>query len=454
MIARLRHALHRRKQPLRYAYLKTLLSTQNMGPEAALKKQQHDLECMVRFAAARVPYYGETLAPFLHRDGIDLSRLPILSKDDVVGRLDDLLVREADHRRVKRGHTGGSTGKPVEFWYDDDKHELMRAGMMRSYMLSGWRPGQKILNFWGARQDVGADGVFGSQLGDFIAAERTIAAHEYTDAQLHDWARVIQSYHPVLLQGYPSVLGEVARLVLNLRLVMPKTLIGVYSTAEVLTQGQRERMEQAFGCKVFNQYGSREIPNIGCECRHGNMHVFTDMVYLESVDTEGEDRLLVTSLTNRLMPFIRYDIGDTGRLLEGGCDCGLPFPLMAMNVCRQNDLIRMRSGKAVHPSYFNRLLYGMTQIRQYQWLQRDRDSLELNVVTDRPLSPETHASLELQLRSEVEADLVLNINYLDHIPKTSSGKHRFVIGMAEHAGYGETAHRELWNIAGAPTLGR
>jgi hypothetical protein len=40
-------------------------------------------------------------------------------------------------------------------------------------------------------------------------------------------------------------------------------------------------MEQAFGCKVFNQYGSREIPNIACECRLGNMHVFTDMVYAE-----------------------------------------------------------------------------------------------------------------------------------------------------------------------------
>lgn len=34
----------------------------------------------------------------------------------------------------------------------------MRAGMTRSYMMSCWRPGQKSLNFWGARQDIKAGG--------------------------------------------------------------------------------------------------------------------------------------------------------------------------------------------------------------------------------------------------------------------------------------------------------
>ena len=90
----------------------------------------------------------------------------------------------------------------------------------------------------------------------------------------------------MLLQGYASVLAEVARVVIDQRMPMPQTLIGVYSTAEVLDDSQRQLMQQAFGCKVFNQYGSREIPNIACECRHGNMHVFTDMVYLESVPLE------------------------------------------------------------------------------------------------------------------------------------------------------------------------
>ncbi|MGO9445479.1 MAG: phenylacetate--CoA ligase family protein [Thiobacillaceae bacterium] len=438
MINRLRNRLHRYQRPARYRHLETLLHSQGMCGEALLKKQQQDLADIVTYAAANTRYYAEAFRPFLANGRFTITDLPALHKEDVARHLDDLLTQEVSCNVVKVGHTGGSTGKPLSFYYDDAKHELMRAGMMRSYMLSGWAPGQKILNFWGAQQDVAPGGVFGapfynltSLLCDFAAAERTIAAHEYTERQLIDWGRFVQSYQPVLLQGYASVLAELARVVIKTRMPMPRTILGVYTTAEVLNDWQRTLMESAFGCKVFNQYGSREIPNIACECRCGNLHVFTDMVYLESLNLDNEDRLLVTSLTNRLMPFIRYDIGDSGRLRDGECACGLPFPMMEMTMCRQNDLIRTKTGKTIHPSYFNRLLYGQTQISRYQWVQRELDTMALNLVTTEKLGDEMLASLCEQIRRDIDPDMRLEVNYLNDIPRTTSGKHRFVIGLGQ-----------------------
>ena len=426
---RLRHWLHRRQRPERFALLDGLLRNQAMGREQVLRKQRDDLARIVRFAADNTDYYAEKFAAALAREAVepDIGGLPILSKDDVIRRMPDLLARHADPGSVKIGHTGGSTGKPLAFYYDDAKHELMRAGMCRSYMMSGWLPGQKILNFWGARQDTQIGGVFGAGYGDFVAAEKTIAAHEYTEARLGEWAAGIRAYRPVLLQGYASILTELARFIVNNKIAMPASLLGVYSTAEVLNGWQRELMEQAYGCKVFNQYGSREIPNIACECRQGNMHVFTDMVWLESLPLGGEDRLIVTSLTNRLMPFIRYDIGDSGRLKEGGCACGSPFPLMEMGMCRQNDLIRTPGGKSVHPAYFNRLLYGLTQIEQYQFVQTEPGRIVLNVVSASALDPGILAVLQQSIRRDVDGQMGLELNYVDEIGRTVSGKHRFVI---------------------------
>jgi len=423
MLESLRRTLHRRQRPARYAQLADLLEHHRLTPAQVREKQSDDLARIVAFAREHVPYYRECLA------GISsFADLPILTKPDVVEHLDELRADGADRSEARIGHTGGSTGKPLAFWYDEAKHELMRAGMMRSYMGSGWRPGQKILNFWGARQDTVAGGVFGTGWSDFIAAERTIAAFEYTERQLREWADCIRRYRPVLLQGYASILAELARFVIDERIAMPRSLIGVYSTAEVLEDSQRELMERAFHCKVFNQYGSREIPNIACECRHGNMHVFTDMVHLESTDDE---RLLVTSLTNRLMPMIRYENGDSGRLLDGKCDCGWPFPLMAMGMCRQNDLIRTPGGRTVHPAAFNRLLYGMTQIRQYQWRQTAPDRMLLSVVASPMLSDEWVAGLQAGIHAEVDAGMTLEVRHLDAIPRTASGKHRFVIGLGQ-----------------------
>jgi phenylacetate-CoA ligase len=425
MFRSLRPWLHRRRYPERYAQLEVLLRNQTLSRAQLRLKQQVDFADIVAFAAANVPYYAERLSKHP-------GEIPLLEKDAVRERLDDLLTRDAEKSQVKLGHTGGSTGKPLAFWYDAAKHELMRAGMMRGFMMSGWRPGQKVLNFWGARQDVAAGGVFGlgSAWSDFIAAEKTIGATEFSAAKLYQWARFIQRYQPMLLYGYASAMSELARFILAGKMAMPRTLIGVYSTAEVLTDTQRDLMQQAFGCKVFNQYGCREVPNIAWECRHGNLHVFSDLVYLESVPTEGEDALIVTSLTNRLMPFIRYNLGDSGRLLDGECACGSPFPLMEMGMCRQNDLIRTRAGKNIHPGFFTHLLDGQKSVRQFQWVQRDLDRLTLNLVASEPLSSATLAALTAKIRLKMEAEVTLEVNMLDEIPRTVSGKHRFVIGMA------------------------
>lgn len=291
-------------------------------------------------------------------------------------------------------------------------------------MWAGWKPGQKVLNFWGARQDIQHGNSLIKQYQEYVSAEKTIAAYEYTEAQLGLWAKAIFQYQPVLLQGYASILGALARYILGQKIIIPGGLLGVYSTAEVLYQEQREQMERAFGCKVFNQYGSREIPNIACECQHGNQHIFTDMVYLESI---AEDRLIVTSLTNRVMPLIRYDIGDAGKLKEDDCPCGSPFSMMEMGLCRSNDLIKTRSGKSIHPAYFNGLLYGQTDIQQYQYIQEKYDVLTLNIVSQSNLSKEKIDALQSRIHHDIDKALRLEVNHANEIPRSASGKHRFVI---------------------------
>ena len=424
----LRDWLHRRRHRERFALLDELLGNQALSREQLLRKQREDLAGIVAFAVGNTDYYAERFAGIsgIEERRIAVADFPILRKEDVIANRDALLARGADRSRVSIGHTGGSTGRPLAFYWDAAKHELMRAGMMRSYMGSGWRPGQRIVNFWGAAQDIRHGGL-AKRLGEIITGEKTLGAREYDEQQLHEWAAFVRSRRPVLLQGYASILAALTRFVIDKRLAMPATLVGVFSTAEVLTGEQRELMERAFSCPVFNQYGSREIPNIACECRHGNMHVFTDMVYLESVNLADEDRLIVTSLSNRLMPMIRYDIGDSGRLKEGACDCGSPFPLMEMGLCRRNDLIHTRGGKRIHPSYFNGLLYGMSQIREYQFVQSEPDRITLNVVASPRLDAAAENALQQRIHREVDAGMTLEVNHVDAIRRAASGKRRFVI---------------------------
>ena len=422
MTYHLKYALQRHLNRERYRLLDELLHNQTLSKAQLLDKQARELADIIRFAFDHSPYYREKYAALPE---LAPATLPILRKDEVIRHRDAMVTQELDKSLLKIGSTGGSTGVPVSFYYDNHKSQLMRAGMCRSYMLSGWQPGQKILNFWGARQDIRSS--IKQRLRDFIAAEQTIPAYQHSEAQLQQWATSIRTYRPILLQGYASILAAVARHIDDNRIPLPDTPIGVYSTAEVLYDWQRELMERVFRCKVYNQYGSREIPNIACECRLGNLHVFTDMVYLESCLIDGEDRIILTSLTNRAMPFIRYENGDSGRLREDDCACGSPFPLMEIGLCRSNDHIRTRHGKRFHPSFFTQLLYGLKDIRQYCFIQETPEKINLQLVTPTPLEREIENLLRARIRTEVAEEMVLEISYLPEIERTTSGKHRFVI---------------------------
>ncbi len=428
MIPRLKHALHRWRRPERYRMLRQLLRNQGLDAVALQLKQQRDLQAMVRHAVAHSPYYrGKYAAAPRDRNGdYRIDRLPILRKDEVLAERERILCDDADPARVKLGHTGGSTGTPLGYYYDVAKHELMRACVARSYTWTGWRPGQKVLNLWGARQDLNGPGL-GQRLDGFIQAAETIGAYEYTEEHLERWTRRIRSWRPVIVQGYPSIIAELGRFMRNTGVEPPPSVIAVYTTAEVLYDAQRALISQAFGCKVYNQYGCREIPNVSVQCPAGNQHILSDMAHVETLEIEGEQRLILTALTDYTFPFIRYEVGDSGRLKAGACPCGRPFPLMDMGPCRSNDLIRTPAGKKIHPSRLNRLLDGLEGIRQYQFVQPALDRISLRLVRNAPLPDATAASLKARLREITHPQMHLQLEYPQQIERSRSGKHRFVI---------------------------
>ena len=427
-MARLKSLVHRRARPLRYRLLKPLLAHEALSAEQLQHYQQQQFDAMVRFAIRHTDYYRHSYQGIAGPD-FDPAELPVLTRQAVVERRDALVAGGPGQAGLKLAYTGGSTGKPLAYYYNDEKTEQMRAGMMRSYRWAGWRPGDKVLNFWGGRQDIRKPRKPGDRLRRYAAAEQTLGTYEFTETDLLDWARHVQSWKPVLLQGYASVLAELARFVRHHNMCMPATIKGVFTTAEVLYDWQRAAIESAFSCTVFNQYGSREVPNIGLQCTHGNFHVFSDLVKLESMPVDGEHRLLVTSLTNRVMPMIRYELGDLGRLREGQCSCGSPFPLLSLDVCRKNDLIVTPGGRRIYPAYFVHLLDGHSGIGQFQFVQTGPGSIVLKLCARQDVVDLVGRALQSRLQTDLGSDMSFQVERVAAIPRSRSGKHRFVTGM-------------------------
>lgn len=425
----LSYYLYRSIKRDRFARFDTLMRQEKKSRTALMEEQTRGLNDLIDLARQKTDFYSEKYGDVKKNSSgqYDIESLPILRKEDVVCNSERMIVSDYSPSALYRGKTGGSTGKPVAFYYDNNTVETMLAGAYRCYTWAGWKPGEKVLHLWGAGHDINGSNKIKQWLSSWITSESTIGAYEYNEENLKQWVKNICRYRPVIIHGYASILAELANYIIDKNLYVPANIKAVFSTAEVLYEGQRKVIENAFSCKVFNQYGSREIPNIACECSHGNFHTFTDMAYVETVREGDESKLIVTSLSNYAMPFIRYEIGDLGEHKKGECECGSSFPMLEMGLCRSNDIIVTKTGKNIYPSYFIHLLDDINGIEQFQFVQNDYSQIILNISMSKDNNAFDFERIKNRIKQEVEPSMELVVNKTDSIERTMSGKHRYVI---------------------------
>jgi phenylacetate-coenzyme A ligase PaaK-like adenylate-forming protein len=158
----------------------------------------------------------------------------------------------------------------------------------------------------------------------------------------------LNQYQPAILEGYSTVLVELARAQQDGRLDISPAL--VLPTAEPISVTQKRMLRDTFDRVVRELYGATEFVPIAAECEHGNLHANTDWVVLEPVDEDYQpidpgtpsDTVLITNLSNRVQPIIRYDLGDSITLYEERCPCGSEFPIMEVGG-RQGDVLQFET---------------------------------------------------------------------------------------------------------------
>lgn len=92
-------------------------------PDRILAYQKVQLDKIIRHAYVTVPYYRRVfdqlkLKPSDIRTVEDLSKLPILKKEDVRQHLDELVSQDFTHNKLVFGHTSGTSGKSLQFYHE------------------------------------------------------------------------------------------------------------------------------------------------------------------------------------------------------------------------------------------------------------------------------------------------------------------------------------------------
>ena len=417
-------------------FYETLNTTQWLPPSQMRELQDEKLRRLVRHAYRSVPYYRvkmqeSGLRPEDIRSQDDLHKLPFLTKDDVRRHLHfDMLQEGVSHADILKISTSGSTGEPFICYADRPQLEFRWAATLRSQEWTGYRFGDPTLRLW--HQTIGmSKSQAAKEHADAAFANRTfVPVFEMTEAGLEEMIRLMERKQPVLIDGYAEAFDFLAQYIdsrggLSFK---PKALM---SSAQTLPRKSREVIERAFGCKVFDKYGSREFSGIAYESDAHDGHLVVAEGYIVEVLVDGRPakpgevgEVVVTDLNNHCMPFIRYRIGDLAEaMVDTPSPCGRGLPRIGDIQGRVQSIIQGTDGRFVPGTFFAHTLKEYDYaIKRFQVVQEERGAIRFRLVKGGRYSDDTLEEVKALIRKYLGDALRIDVEFVENIEMVRTGK--------------------------------
>lgn len=352
----------------------------------------------------------------------DLRKLPFTTKDE---------LREAFPRDLSEGYTAkdcihestsGSTGDVLNIYHNRAALDYYEGIAFREYKGFNYNLNYRIAYM---RFEPIEKRIF-----EYIGLFRRYYIPVHCTAQ--EQLDLLMTYNPEVISAYPSCLHEIGKIIDgNNTHITPKF---IESHSELLTDPARKYIESVFNCPVYNNYSSFEVHNIAGECTHKNMHIHADSNVVEIV-RDGEPaapgevgEIVVTNLSNRAMPFIRYRTGDFGAFDEDACTCGRGLPLLKMIEGRNDEYLHLPSGRRVSPRIFDPLdLLFHEYVSRFQIVQKEKGKFIIKVVKRENYKKDVTALLMNEAQRCVCEPVEVEVVPVDDIKRTGRGKFRAVI---------------------------
>ena len=431
----------------RYLYLRSLLGLERVRIRRGLERlrafhrgapvdfrveREARLAALLRYAHRHSAYYRDAF----RAAGMDtpsarsLERLPLLDKTIIrreSGRLASDWLASVPHFVM---NTGGSTGEPLEFpavGGIDPLHQDFFHGLL------GLVPGELLLACDGTKvpDELRARDVYWVAKPNPSYGHLALSSLYLTDQTAPHYLRGLSLLKPALIRGYPSVIFDLARRVLQGGVPLGFAPRAIVLTSESALPHQVEAIERAFASHVHLQYGHSEAcvfayttdatREYSCSPFYGHVEVVDGAGRQVAPGESGE--VVVTGFHSWAMPLIRYRTGDAA--VFGGDDRGIVR--LSSVAGRTQDIVIARDGRRV---FVTALVFGchyhaFASVRRWQLIQDRPGEVRFLIVRDTGFTEADEE--EIRRNFDLVGNVSTTFAYVDDIPLTPRGKSKLLV---------------------------
>jgi phenylacetate-coenzyme A ligase PaaK-like adenylate-forming protein len=418
------------------AFIAEALRDERRSAADAQRMQDARLRATVHHAWANSRFYRQKLEraglrPEDIRTTADLVYLPPTTKAELQA-LPDGFARARDFTggNTVRESTSGSSGRTLQIDHSPAAYDRYFAFAFRHLTEIGYRPWHRVAY-------TAYDPLVSLPWERFGLGMRQQVDLRQRDPK--SYIEALLRIRPDVITAYPSILRLVIRSATasEIERIRPRA---IHLHSELLTDSIRAEVRQAFGCDCFDDYSTFEFHHVAYECRQHAYHIAADNVVVEflrdgrPVAAGQQGEILLTGLTNRAMPLLRYAIGDVGAAGIDPCACGRGFPTMQLLQGRVDDFIVLPSGRCFSPRMVNPAFENLPGILEHVLVQEAPDWIvaHLNLRDEhRSTAPDL---VERALRELFGEPIRLDVRLTTGLERGRTGKLRSIVSRVSRVG--------------------
>lgn len=389
-------------------------------------------------SALRSPYYSEAWTPSQKQaaQAGDLSGLPILEKDPLRQNPRAFVSRSG---RDYTFYTSGSTGTPIaSIWTAKEIRDSMALREARSVLWAGVSFALPRVTFSGriVVPNPNSSGPFHR----YNMAERQVyfsAFHLRPDTASR-YVKALRRHKPEWGTGYAVSFYLLGKFILSEK-IEPPQLRSIITTSEKLTPEMRSVIEEAFQCRVFEEYSTVENALFAGECEYGRLHVSPDACIVEIIRPDGTPCLpgevgevVATCLIRTHQPLIRFRLGDLAAWDDRPCTCGRRMPVIREVVGRIEDVVIGPDGRQM--VRFHGVFVNQPHVQEGQVIQESLSQITVRVVPTKEYTEDDTRDIIQRIQQRLGANVDVKVELVTHIPRTKTGKFQAVISHLKKDG--------------------
>jgi phenylacetate-CoA ligase len=294
--------------------------------------------------------------------------------------------------------TTGTSGGPKRVYFTYDELEFSARYEAAALWENGVRPGDRVVCTFDAAYWISSWVTFFAcrRMGVFCSAIGKPHPRELY-ARLPLYKYNVIAADPTWLVSLSEIAEKEGTFPLKL----------IVAAGDRMTEVYRSYVERLWDCPVVLGYGSTEQGGgAGMECRRRDGYHLDEYNFLFEIvdpDPAGYGELVVTTLSRRTMPLIRYRVRDVTRFITEPCPCGITLRRMTRIRGRRDEIVVMGAGN-MYPEIFERVLHdaeGVSENWQVAVRQEGiHDILEFRLELPNGINPTT---AENAVRKNLEA---------------------------------------------------